>query len=297
MKDVRVTVNQIGLQVREHPREGDALILLHFSGANMMMWQPAVPFFSARYRLVLVDLRGHGRSDKPRTGYHIDDMARDVIGIMQHLGVVQAHIVGSSLGAEVGLSVAANYPEKVISLACEGAPYSEYGPYSLWEGTEKEFEDHVAEHLKAMRQTPEAAFPSVDALVEASRETLAGQGCWNRHMEAVVRYGAQRIAEGHHAKGFRKQAMEEYVGHLFHCRFEDYYKRVQCPLLMVPAEVGEESDRQRGVLEGLRDLAGQAKIVEVRGWVHPYGWLIDPAEMSEVVLRFLSSVTAHSSPA
>ena len=134
MKELRVKVNNIELQIREYEHEGDAIIFLHFSGANLMMWQRAISDFRDRYRLILVDLRGHGKSDKPETGYHMDEMARDVIGIMDHLALERAHVVGSSLGAEVGLSMAANYPDKVISLVCDGALNSEYGPYGTSPG-------------------------------------------------------------------------------------------------------------------------------------------------------------------
>jgi pimeloyl-ACP methyl ester carboxylesterase len=143
MQEMRVKVNQVELQVRDYGGDGEGVIFLHFSGANLMMWQPILPYFQDDYRLILVDLRGHGKSDKPETGYHMDEMAGDVIGIMEHLELDRAHIVGSSLGGEVGLSLAANFPDKVISLVCEGAPYSEYGPYSTWEGSEADFEGHV----------------------------------------------------------------------------------------------------------------------------------------------------------
>lgn len=128
MQALRVTVAGIELQIREHERDGDAIIFLHFGSGNLMMWQQVVRFFQDRYRLLLVDLRGHGHSDRPETGYHIDEMARDVVEVMALVKIERAHIIGSSLGAEVGLSMAANYPEKVISLVCEGALYSEYGP-------------------------------------------------------------------------------------------------------------------------------------------------------------------------
>lgn len=172
MQEIRVKVDQIELQIRVYDREGDAIIFLDFSGANLMMWQRIVPFFQDHYRLILVDLRGHGKSDKPETGCHIDEMARDVIGIMQHLNVERAHIVGSSLGAEVGLSIAANFPDKVISPVCEAALSSEYGPYETWEGSETDSEKHVARQLEKVRNAPENVFPSADALVENSREVF-----------------------------------------------------------------------------------------------------------------------------
>jgi len=287
MQEIRVKANQIELQIRDYDQEGDVIIFLHFSGVNLMMWQPIIPYFQDHYRLILVDLRGHGKSDKPETGYHMDEMARDVIGVMQHLKLERAHIVGSSLGAEVGLSMAANYPEKVISLVCDGALYSEYGPYGIWEGSETEFEDHVARQLEKIRNTPEAIFPSVDALVENRRELIKKYVEWNKYIEAVERYGAYRVDEGKYTKGFGKQALENYMQHYFHCRFEDYYTRVKCPLLMLPGEEELENEREKAVMEGLRDLAEQGEIAEVSGWVHPYGWLLNPEGVSKAVLKFL----------
>ena len=86
-----------------------------------MMWQRTIPTFQDQYRLILVDLRGHGQSSKPTTGFHIDTMASDIAGMMNQLDLTQAHVIGSSLGAEVGLGMAANYPEQVIPLVCDGA--------------------------------------------------------------------------------------------------------------------------------------------------------------------------------
>jgi pimeloyl-ACP methyl ester carboxylesterase len=287
MQENRVKVNQIELQIREYEREGDAITFLHFSGANLMMWQRVIPYFQDHYRLILVDLRGHGKSDKPETGYHMDEMARDVIGVMQHLKLERAHIVGSSLGAEVGLSLAANYPEYVISLVCEGALSSEYGPYGVWEGSEEAFEEDVARQLEKIRNTPETIFPSVDALVDRSRKALEKYGWWNEYVEAVERYGAYRVAEGKYAKSFRKHAMHDYMKHYFHYRFEDYYRKVKCPLLMLPGEDVLENEREKAVMEGLRELAQQGEIVAVSGWVHPYGWLLNPEGGCKVVLKFL----------
>jgi pimeloyl-ACP methyl ester carboxylesterase len=121
MQEMRVKANQIEMQIRVHGQEGSAILFLHFGGANLMMWRRIISYFQDHYRLVLVDLRGHGKSDKPASGYDMDEMARDVVGIMQHLRLTRAHIVGSSLGAEVGLGVAAHDPERVLSLVCDGA--------------------------------------------------------------------------------------------------------------------------------------------------------------------------------
>ena len=292
MKEKRVKVGQIELQIRVYQREADAIIFLHFSAANLMMWQRAIPYFQDHYRLILVDLRGHGKSDKPANGYQMDDMAWDVIGMMQQLKLERAHIVGSSLGAEVGLSLAANAPERVISLVCDGALSSEYGPYGTWEGSQADYEDHVAHQLEKMRSAPEKIYPSVDALVANSREALEGIGWWNEYVEAMERYGAYQLSDGNYTKCFIKPARIDYMQHYFQYHLEDYYRKVKCPLLMLPGEDVFENEREKAAMEGLRDLAKQAQVVAVSGWVHPYGWLLNPEGVCREILRFLGTISS-----
>jgi len=289
MQDIRVKVNQIELQVREYEHTGDAIIFLHFGGANLMMWQRTIPYFQNHYRIILIDLRGHGKSDQPETGYHIDEMARDVIAVMQHLRLEKTHVVGSSLGAEVGLSMAANYPEKVLSLVCDGALSSKYGPYSIWEGSEADFNEYVACQLEKIRNVPEATYPSVEALVEASRRVFEKHGWWNEFFESVERYGAYQVDEGKFTKSFRKTARINYMTHYFQARFEDYYRKVKCPLLMLSGEKESEKD----IMERLRKLAEQAEIMRIRGWVHPYGWLLEPEGVCHAILKFLDNTTPN----
>jgi 2-succinyl-6-hydroxy-2,4-cyclohexadiene-1-carboxylate synthase len=99
MKPMRIATNQIELQIQDHEGGGDAVLFQHFSGANLMMWQRVVPAVRDRDRVILIDLRGHGQSDRPATGYHMDTMARDVVGVMDPLDLPQAHVVGISLAS------------------------------------------------------------------------------------------------------------------------------------------------------------------------------------------------------
>lgn len=290
MQDRCVMGNRIELQIRDYYHEGEAILFLHFSGANMMMWQKAIPYFQDDYRLILVDLRGHGKSDKPETGYHMDEMACDVAGLMQNLDLQRAHIIGSSLGAEVGLSLAANYPGKVISLVCDGALSSEYGPYGTWEGSEAEFQEFVNQQLEKLRNSPETIYASVDELVERSRKSLEEIGWWNEYVEAMERYGASRLDDGRYTKSFKKCSKIDYLSHYFYYRLEDYYKKVRCPILMLPGEDLLKNPPEKMAMEGLRNLTPKAQIVEVNGWEHPYGWLLNPENMCKEVWTFLDSI-------
>ncbi len=287
MQDLRVKVNQIELQVREYPHSGDAIIFLHFGGSNLMMWQRAIPHFQDHYRLLLPDLRGHGKSDAPDLSYHIDEMAQDIAEMMDVLKVEKAHILGSSLGAEVGLSLAAHFPEKVLSLICEGALHSEYGPYGVWEGSEAEYKEHVAARLESMKDASEETFPSAEALLQKSREVYESYGWWNEYVEAVEKYDIREVAAGQFLNSWRKKVRASYTKDYLKYRFEEYYKEVRCSLLMLPGEDLLKNERAKAAMRGLSKLAKDSQIIEVDGWIHPYGWLLRPEEMCETVVDFL----------
>jgi pimeloyl-ACP methyl ester carboxylesterase len=97
--------------------QGPDLILLHGLGGNLAIWHlKMVPLLRQNYRVTTYDLRGHGRSDMPPTGYTTADMADDLLGIMDGLGIAQAHLVGHSLGADVALHFALHYPDRAGKL-------------------------------------------------------------------------------------------------------------------------------------------------------------------------------------
>lgn len=97
--------------------DGFPIIALTGKDGNMDWWHPAVKeALSENHRLVLLDNRGAGRSDAPTDAYGISDMAKDVIGLMDALGIGQAHIFGQSMGGMIAQEIAIEYPERVAKL-------------------------------------------------------------------------------------------------------------------------------------------------------------------------------------
>jgi len=292
MRDLRVRSGTIELQVRAYELAGPPIIFLHFGGGNLMMWQRAIPYFQDHYHLILVDLRDHGKSDKPQADDHIDQMARDVVGVMDHLQLERAHIIGSSLGAEVGLSLAANYPGRVRSLVCDGALNSEFGPYGTWDGSEAEFKEYVTGYLEKLHNRPKKVFPSVAALVEDSKRSFEEDGCWNQFLEAFYTYNAYEREDGQFVHSWQRGAVEKYMASYFYYRFEDYYCRVQCPVLLAAGEEEFDEERVKMAAQAFARLAPEGELVVVPGWSHPFGWLIDPEQMCKVILAFLEKLPA-----
>ncbi|HTR85516.1 MAG TPA: alpha/beta hydrolase [Reyranella sp.] len=95
---------------------GPPVILLHGGLANSNYWGHQIPVLAQKYRVIVIDSRGHGRSTRSAEPYGYDLMASDVLGVMDHLHLPKAAIVGWSDGAIIGLDIAINHPERVSRL-------------------------------------------------------------------------------------------------------------------------------------------------------------------------------------
>ena len=95
---------------------GEPVILLHGGLANADYWGNQVRALEGRYRVIVMDSRGHGRSTRNEEPYGYDLMAADVVGLMDFLKIKKAAIVGWSDGAILGLDIAMRHPERVSKL-------------------------------------------------------------------------------------------------------------------------------------------------------------------------------------
>lgn len=100
----------------ESTGSGPALLLLHGLGGGLVDWEPQVAAFSARYRVIRLDVRGHGGSGKPRGPYRVEDFTGDAIAVLRAAGGGPAHVVGLSMGGMIALQMALDAPELVRSL-------------------------------------------------------------------------------------------------------------------------------------------------------------------------------------
>lgn len=98
------------------PAKGEPVILLHGGLANANYWGKQVRALEGRYRVIVMDSRGHGRSTRNDQPYGYDLMASDVIGLMDFLHIPKAAIVGWSDGAIIGLDIALHHPERLTKL-------------------------------------------------------------------------------------------------------------------------------------------------------------------------------------
>ena len=118
-----VTVGGVELYYEEHGN-GDPLLLIMGLAADSRAWMFQLPEFSRRYRTVVFDNRGVGRSAKPPGPYTIHEMADDAAGLLDVLGIARAHVVGVSMGGMIAQELVLRHPERVRGLVL-GCTYPE----------------------------------------------------------------------------------------------------------------------------------------------------------------------------
>jgi 3-oxoadipate enol-lactonase len=110
-----IAVNNIHLYYEVNGR-GQPVVLIHGLGSSTRDWEEQVLELAKSYQVITLDLRGHGRSEKPAGPYQIPMFAADLAGLLEALGVASADIVGLSLGGGVAFQFALDYPAMVRSL-------------------------------------------------------------------------------------------------------------------------------------------------------------------------------------
>ena len=124
-------VNNQGVRIHyEVDGEGPPLVLQHGLGGNLGMWHETghVKTLKDNYRLILIDARGHGASDKPHNSeaYKMELMVTDIVAVLDNINVNKAHFLGYSMGGVIGFGIAKYVPKRFRTLIIGGAqPYNQ----------------------------------------------------------------------------------------------------------------------------------------------------------------------------
>lgn len=111
--------------VSDGPADAPVLVMAGSLGSTTEMWRPQLPVLAARFRVVRIDLRGHGGSPATSGAYSLAELAGDVLALLDRLDLRRVHWCGLSLGAMVGMYLASEAPERIdrLALCCTSAHF------------------------------------------------------------------------------------------------------------------------------------------------------------------------------
>jgi 3-oxoadipate enol-lactonase len=131
MPDIDADGCKIHVEV-EGPEGAPVLMLSNSLGTDLSMWDDQAEAFARHFRLVRYDRRGHGRSDVPPGPYTMERLGRDVIAVIDALGIERMNWCGLSMGGMVGQWLGANAPERIDKLILSNTA-SYYPDKKLWD--------------------------------------------------------------------------------------------------------------------------------------------------------------------
>ncbi len=144
----RLTANGLNIHVQQ-AGSGPDVVLIHGLTGDLSIWflSRTIPVLAETHRVTAYDLRGHGYTDAPAEGYTSLDHARDLIGLLDVLGIARARLVGHSFGAVIAVHAAVIASERVDALVLSD-PYfpalrhlEDVSRWGHWENFRRQAED------------------------------------------------------------------------------------------------------------------------------------------------------------
>ncbi len=163
------------------PQREPAVFLLHGLSSNARAWERVAAHLPDR-RVVALDQRSHGLSDRPASGYTIDEVVADAAHAVRELGLGRPLVAGHSWGAPVALSLATTHPDLAGGLAVVDGGTTSFGRFMTWE------------QAATRMQPPLPTYRDLAEAVAAQAAFLGGS--WDADLEGFVRAGLVEAPEG-----------------------------------------------------------------------------------------------------
>jgi len=247
----------------EEAGSGDPLVLVHGLGMSSKLWFNQIDEFSRHFRTFAVDLRGFGQSSKPReTGaYSIEELAKDIISVIEQLEISPTHFLGTSMGGFVGQSVALSRPELCRSLIlCHTSP-----KMSIPDNVLKE----RVTALKTMSMSEYA-----DIVVNQACSSSADTSIRKWLTEMIVKNDKEVYSQVL-TEGLRDFDVVNELG------------KINIPTLVITGEQDQVLPSAGGV--EIASLINNVELVEIEGVGH-LGYVEKPDYFNQAVLSFLDKI-------
>ena len=250
----------------EESGEGLPVVFIHGFPLSRRMWTPQISALSGKYRVIALDLRGFGESDKPSGPYSIKDFADDVSSLMLELNAAPSVVVGHSMGGYIAFQLIRRYSKQVQSLiltntrAEADTEEKRRNRLALMERIRKEGKDRFLEESAARLLSPQNAEKA--DLVRQVRSFM--EGCNEETLIATLKALAERPDN------------------------TDLLKKIRVPTLIIAGDQDQIVPVESALF--MARTIPQAAISLIKGTGHLSNFE-NPKEFNNAVDKFLSSLT------
>jgi len=265
----------VTIQLAEWGKQGKPVLCIHGITANCRCWDVVASTLASDYRVFAMDLRGRGGSEKPVSGYSVDQHCRDIVSLLDDLGLERPMIIGHSLGAFIALAFAALYPDKVDRAV-------------LFDGGGDLSAEQMAKVFAGIKPALDRlgkVFPSAEAYIDLMKRAPYLQP-WSPALETYCRYELEEI-EGGVKTNIDPLHIQEEAMNLGKMKADSFYRRIGCKTLILRATKGllAEDDilLPETVVEKMMREIPDARRVDIPGTNH-YSILFQPSPLRDKAL-------------
>lgn len=268
------TNNSMAISYLQWSDRGMPLLLLHGMADHALVWSSLGDYLSSNYQVIAPDLRGHGESGKPATGYHFQDYIGDLRALINHLGWRQAHILGHSWSAKIAAIWATQQPEVFKSLILVDPFFIDKMP--SWIRITFPILYQVLPFLKITR-----SFDSYQSIEAIARQLKQYKG-WSNLQQEVFKNAIEQKADGSWSSKFtlsaRGEIFEDVMG------FAGLTKTLDIPSLLILPQQG--LNRTAWQIQSYKKYLTSLEIKKIPG--NHWAFLGEPETFNQAVAEFLS---------
>lgn len=217
----------VEIQLAQWEGEEKAILCIHGITANCRCWDVIADALSPSHRVLAMDLRGRGLSGAPSTGYSMEHHCRDILAVLDDLGLERVVLMGHSLGAFISLMFGAKHPERVdrIILVDGGGKLSEDQLVKVFAGIKPSL-DRLGKVL-----------PSFEAYLDLMKKAPFLKD-WSQALETYYQYEIEEVAGGGVRTNINPAHIEEEAVNLGKVDISQVYGEISCPVLILRATEG-----------------------------------------------------------
>ncbi|MCG2777867.1 MAG: alpha/beta hydrolase [Desulfobacterales bacterium] len=266
----------IEIQLAQWEGEEKAILCIHGITANSRCWDVIADALSPSHTVLAMDLRGRGLSGAPSTGYSMEHHSRDILAVLDDLGLERVVLMGHSLGAFISLIFGAKHPERVdrIILVDGGGKLSEDQLVKVFAGIKPSL-DRLGKVL-----------PSFEAYLDLMKEAPFLKN-WSQALETYYQYEVEEVSGGVRTRINPVHIEEERIN-LGKVDISQFYGEISCPVLILRATEGmlarDDVLLPEDVTERMVREIANVRRVDVDGTNH-YSIVFQPNEERDRAIR------------
>ena len=259
--------------------QSEPILMLHGMADNSLVWWKLGEFLSSKnshYHLLAPDLRGHGDSSKPETGYFYQDYFADIEGLYKHFNWKKVHLIAHSWSAKIACLWATKYPEKCQSLVLIDPFFINSMP-SIFQLTFPILYK-VLPFLKLMQ-----SFPDYESAQTVAKGLKQYQG-WTSWQEEIFKYSIEKKADYTWSSKFIIPARNEIFEDVM--RQKGLTKTLDLPSLLVLPEKG--LNRTSWQIKPFQNYLNNLQTIQVPG--NHWAFIVEPDAFNIAVADFFTSL-------